>query len=851
MKIWLNYKYYNIRRRLSALTFALFFTPMSLIVGLYFFIIYQAKVKSLEVELKFNNNLILTREADFIEKTIEKIIQDLSFLSKENELKTLINEGDFNQKNILNQESKINLIQNYQNFAQENQNYDQIRLIDLQGKEIIKVYKIGNIYLSSFDNQLDNQFKRYWFQEGLKLEQNEIFISPLDLNLKRGKVEVPFKPTIHFLSPIFNKKGQKKVFLVINYLAQDLIDNLNKINTSQGKIFLINEEGFWLKGLNKKDEWGFMFLEGQDRKFEKVFATEWQQILEQKKGNIKTDQGIFSFNQIDLSSQHLSLFNSIYSWPNDNIIIVIWMSPEILKAQVKLLFNHYFLVNLICNLIIGIISGIITFIKGEKKEIQLQLKQSEAKYRQIIETAEEGICIINKEDLITFANPKLATMLGYSLNQIIDQSFFKFVIPNYLNVLKAKFTDCLCGEKNNLELQLNCDNNERIWAIISLSPIFNLRGNYQGILAMITDISHRYQSEKELQQAKQIAEKASQVKSQFISNISHELRTPLNGILGYTQLIKNDSNLNQEQQQALNIINNCGINLLDLINDLLSLSKLDADKIKIEPSELNLIQLLTSLVKITEIKAQNQGLKFNYLPDPYLPIMIYADGKILRQILLNLLSNGIKFTPQGEVTLKIEVLSSRLISNPNSLINVEVNLRFTVQDTGIGIPFNAQKKIFLPFTQLNQNNSLTEGIGLGLTIAQKLVNLLDSEINVESSIGKGSIFWFDLKLCVINWYNDHQIIVNNLEQLAQESLEKIINPNLEQSKMMIPDQEMVKTLYDLAKKGLLDELNQTLEEIQINNSQLTPFCQEIILLIKQFKLKQIRILLNQCLCKNY
>lgn len=853
MKFFKNSNYLKLNAQVSARTFVISFVPMILLVGFGFFFLYQTNLKSLETELIFNHNLLLTREEEFIKKTIENTVNDLRFLVYQNELRELIKQPNLTDKSV--RKLKLDLIKEYKIFAEQNQTYDQIRLIDLTGDELIKIYQIGNIYLSEFPENLDNESNRYWFKETLKLSQNEIFISPLDLYMEKEKIYIPLKPTIRFLTPVFDKQGKKKALLVINYLAEDLIKNLNQINSSTGKIFILNEEGFWLQGLKKEDEWGFMYGNGQNKKFHAIFPLAWTDIDEKKQGNIKTTEGLFSFIEININAQNLSYSYPIHYLPNNNLKIVIWVAPEVLQGNQQILFKKYIIFYFLSILILAILSGIIATIQAEKQEIQEELKRSEAKFRQIIDTAEEGICIINTQNMITFANPKLAKMLGFSLtDNIVEKSFLDFVNGEYQNLIISQLKYCSYGQKNTFEIELKSQNKTQLWTIISISPIFNFFGNYTGILAMITDISDRHQSEIELDQAKQIAENASQSKSQFIANISHEFRTPLNGILGYAKLLKNEVNLNEEQKKELDIIHNCGISLLNLINDLLSLSKLEANKINLSPSELNLPKLLSNLIEIAKIKAEAKGIKFNYQPREELPIIIYADEKYLRQILLNLLGNAIKFTNKGEVTFKIDLLNSQVSSNQNSLIPLTVCLRFSIKDTGIGIPQEALKSIFLPFKQLSKKSDQTDGTGLGLTISEKLVNILDSEIKVESIVGKGSTFWFDLEVPVITLSQTNLTLSNNNQEKNQENLIIINNLHsventreyhVEKSLLIIPDQETLKLLYDLAKKGLLDDLIEQLQKLRLNEPTLFPFCQQIITLAEQFKIKQIRTLLKQ------
>lgn len=373
----------------------------------------------------------------------------------------------------------------------------------------------------------------------------------------------------------------------------------------------------------------------------------------------------------------------------------------------------------------------------DRREALARLADSEARARLIVDTAHDAFVGADPAGRIIAWNAQAEAVFGWTRDEALGRDMAETIIPPayreaHLRGMR-RFLESGEAPVVNQRLELTAihrSGREFPIEITITSPMPLAGGYFFG--AFLRDITERREQEAQLRAAKESAEAATRAKSEFLAAMSHELRTPLNGVLGYTQLLQRDRTLNAAQRDALEAIAKCGAHLLDLINDVLDLSRIEAGRIDIEATATDLAQLIIDLKYVVAEAARRKGLLLTMTIAPDVPRRVCLDGRHLRQVLLNLLGNAVKFTHQGEVRLAIEAVD-------------DARLYFEVSDTGVGIEPEAVMRIFEAFTQTREG-AAAGGTGLGLTISRHLIQTMGDDLRVESVPGEGSRFYFTLPL---------------------------------------------------------------------------------------------------------
>jgi two-component system sensor histidine kinase/response regulator len=368
------------------------------------------------------------------------------------------------------------------------------------------------------------------------------------------------------------------------------------------------------------------------------------------------------------------------------------------------------------------------------------LQASEEGYRALLENTFSGFYRATSDGRFLEVNPAYVRMLGYESKE----ELLPLEIPSTLYVSRAEYeafrTRLLAAGAMQDYIERLCrKDGSEIIVEANVRVVKDPAGSVLYFEGFVNDITQRKRVEVALQQAKEAAEAANLAKSQFLANMSHDIRTPMNGIIGMVELAL-DTELTAEQREYLNVVKGSADSLLRLLNDILDFAKIEAKKLDLEPLVFRLRESLGSTMKTLAVRAHAKGLELAYRIAPAVPDALVGDPARLRQILVNLVGNAIKFTEQGEVVVGVEDIESEASPTDASRSN-SISLHFSVRDTGVGIPVEKQRAIFEPFMQADSSTTRQYGgTGLGLAISAQLVTLMGGQIWVESHPGQGSTF---------------------------------------------------------------------------------------------------------------
>jgi PAS domain S-box-containing protein len=461
----------------------------------------------------------------------------------------------------------------------------------------------------------------------------------------------------------------------------------------------------------------------------------------------------------------------------------------------------------------------------ELKQAELKLRESEERYRGLLNNLETGVIVHAPDTSVIFSNPKASEILGLNQEEIkgklyvnlhkgiLDENSVPLPLEEYPEAQVSRTKEPL---KNFVIGLKRRSNHELIWLLVNSFPVLNQSHEITEIVNSFIDITELKILEKQLITAKDQAEAANKAKSNFLANMSHEIRTPLNGIIGFTRLLMK-THLDKNQLEYMSTVNESAVILMEIINDVLDFSKIESGKLELNIEQINLHELVNQVINLFKHQTNLKNIDLILNLDQNVPQYVFADAVRLKQILVNLIGNALKFTSAGKIQLDINEL-------PSSKKNV-ATIQFSVKDTGIGIKQSNLEKIFNSFVQEDNSTSRKYGgTGLGLAISNQLLGLMHSKLELGSEYGKGSDFFFTINFKKSSTKKNYS---PNLEGIAHD--ENLIISDLEPNILIVEDNKINMLLTKILVKNLIP--NCTIFEASDGRKALRQFMKQKIDLI--------------------
>lgn len=621
-------------------------------------------------------------------------------------------------------------------FIENNKEVDQLRIINVEGREVVRVERLGGRVAAISDINLQEKGTRDYFEASSQLSRNEVYMSPISLNREYGKVEYPHKPVFRLSLPIFEETGERYGFIIMNNNASYILQGMANFVSLPRQLYVTDENGHFILHPQKRFQ------------FTKDLSPE---ITWQSQFNTAIQEGVRQIAYREKPEELLYVDSRKVTVSNTSGSQFVYLHLTLPEQSVVALMNERRVSVYVFVLAISFLFGGLLIVFHRSAKSNFQLAEARGESAAIVAGSSDMIISMDNHGVIKSWNAAAERFFRISNYATVGHHFESF------EVLAPLMLDNYVGDNVVFESRLEDQvvylhpTGKETYLAISVSPILGDHSQFSGVAIVIRDVSEEYKARndierlnseleekvvvrtKELAEARDEAQKASNVKSAFISNISHEMRTPLNGLAGSLNLLKRQP-LAPKTEQLVSMMDISCNNLSVLINDILDISKIEAGKLDLDISAFNPIELIESVATTQAEKALEKDLEvlldITALPNEKL----YSDQYRISQIINNLVSNAIKFTEKGHI-----LISAAL----SECSQQQYELHISVTDTGIGISEQNKDRLFSAFSQADTTiTNHVGGTGLGLSICKQLCLLLHGDISFTSDLGKGSTFSF-------------------------------------------------------------------------------------------------------------
>ncbi len=622
-------------------------------------------------------------------------------------------------------------------FARRKRLYDQIRLLDADGREMVRVDIADGQALRAPQRQLQDKSGRYYFKDALSEPRGGVYVSPFDLNIEHGHIELPIKPTIRFATPVYDSSASPKGVVVLNFVGQSLLDRLRAIGAAGGgELWLLNDRGYWLLGPKPEYEWGMMFPERSQRTVAQRFSGPWKRMVESRTGGQWRDHGaLFTYQSLSVSDIMNTGAASDHAprwW------IVAYLPADAIAAQTSGLATRHLWAFAVLALVVTMVASALAQASTRRLQAEDAVRASEAHLRGLLEAAPDAVIISDAEGRIVLVNAQAESLFGYRRDELVGQAI-EMLVPigarkrhvDHRAAYRAKPHPRAMGI--GLELSGQRKDGSQFPVAVSLSPVRTDSGML--IFSDIRDVTEQSRLHRRVASFNRTLsiknrelETVNRELEAFSYSVSHDLRAPLRAIDGFSQALIEDysEQLDDVGRDYLGRVRAAAQRMGHLIDDLLKLSRVARSGFRRQQVDIStMARDIADELRVAEPRRQ---VDIQIEPN----LRLWADADLMRVLLTNLLSNAWKFTGNRDA--------------PRIEVGTQTQRRdtvFFVRDNGAGFDMRNADRLFGPFQRLHDSQEFS-GTGIGLATVQRIVHRHGGRIWAESQPDEGATFYFSL-----------------------------------------------------------------------------------------------------------
>lgn len=714
---------------------ALVALPLALVLAGAMYLLYRA-------ELSASRSVVAASERDMVEIARQRVagalatvISDIRYLSEQPALRRWLATND--------PAARRNLAAEYLAFSTHKAIYDQVRFLDLEGREVVRVDWNAGAPGVIPDDHLQNKADRYYVRETLKLDPRQLYVSPLDLNVERGLIEQPIKPTIRFGVPVFDEDGRKRGIVLLNYLGQRLLQQIRALAAAyREQIWMLDSQGFWLLGPSAEDEWAFMYPGRDDRTFARTYPEPWKRIEGgPPSGQFAANGDLFAYATVDMAA--LSSATAMNEAAAANIALPQWilvarLPASTLAADAAPLERYFILTAATLLSLLAVASWLFVRHWAGREAAQRAIRRSEAQFRGLLESAPDAVVVTDRNGRIVFSNAQALRLFGYRPSQLAGKPVDMLVPARYRARHvdhRAKYVASPHARPMGSGLALYGERSDgtEFPVAVSLSPVETDEGML--IFSDIRDVTEQKEVERKLQELNErLARDNADLQAlnkeleSFSYSVSHDLRAPLRAIDGFGQALLEDcaERLDDAGRGYLDRIRQAAQRMGLLIDDLLKLSRVTRTEMNLD--EVDLSAVAETVARNLQQSAPQRAVEFVIAPR----LCVQGDPRLLRIAMENLLGNAWKFTAE-RAPARIEFGRIGFNGEP----------AYFVRDNGAGFDMAYAGKLFGAFQRLH-DAARFPGTGIGLATVQRIVLKHGGRIWADAETNKGATFYFTL-----------------------------------------------------------------------------------------------------------